>query len=154
MTEPIRKTLNVQLRPKEAFDLFTTRIADWWPVESHSLSAGKGDLPQDVEVEPREGGHIVETTSDGEKGRWGTITRWEPGSAFGVSWYVGRPEEEATDVLVVFIPTDTGTRIDLTHSGFDRLADTAMHDNYLKGWDFVLVERFGDFVKSYQNQTA
>ncbi len=155
MTKPIEKTLNVPMRPKDAFALFTEHLADWWPTESHSLSAFEGDLPQDVKVEPRIGGHIVETKPNGETGRWGTITRWEPGSALGVSWYVGRPEEQATDLLVVFTPTDTGTRVDLTHGGFERLADTAaMLANYNTGWDLVLIERFGNFAKAKVNALA
>jgi len=149
---PIEKSLNVPMRPKEAFKLFTEHLAEWWPTESHSLSAYSGDLPQDVTVEPRIGGHIVETKADGDTDRWGTITRWEPGAALGVSWYVGRPEDQATDLLVVFTPTDTGTRVDLTHGGFERLADaTAMHGNYTNGWDLVLTERFGGYVRGKVN---
>ncbi len=146
MTDPIKKTLNVPMRPKDAFDLFTEKLGKWWPVDSHSLSAAEGDLPQDVQVEPRVGGHIVETKQNGETGRWGTITHWDRGAALGVSWYVGRPQDEATDVLIVFTPTDTGTRVDLTHSGFDRLADTAMHGNYAKGWDMVLGHCFHSYT--------
>ncbi len=146
MTEAIQKILNVPMRPKDAFALFTDHLANWWPTESHSLSAADGELPKDVKVEQREGGHIIETKADGETGRWGTITRWEPGNALGVSWYVGRPEDEATDLLIVFTPTDTGTRIELTHDGFDRLADKSMHENYNKGWDLVLITRFGGYA--------
>lgn len=147
MTDPIRKSLNVPLRPKEAFALFTENLADWWPTESHSLSAGDGAVPKDVVVDPREGGFITETKQDGEKGRWGTITEWNPGQSLGVSWYVGRSEEEATDLSVVFTPTDTGTRVDLTHGGFERLAETAMYENYHKGWDLVFINCYGNFVR-------
>ncbi len=147
MTQPIEKTLNVPLRPKQAFDLFTKNLHKWWPLESHSLSAGDGELPKSVDVETREGGYITETKHDGKTGRWATITKWDEGRALGVSWYVGRSEEEATDLEVIFISTDTGTRIELTHSGFDRLGDaaTAMAGNYQTGWDFVLVESFGRY---------
>jgi len=147
MTDPIRKSLNVPMRPKDAFALFTENMGDWWPSDSHSLSASDGEIPQSIDVEHEIGGHIVETKPDGTTGRWGTITRWEPGKALGVSWYVGRTEAEATDLLVVFTPTDTGTRIDLTHDGFDRLADTALHGNYEMGWDLVFILSFGNFVK-------
>lgn len=147
MTNPIQKTLHVPLRPQTAFDLFTENLAQWWPSESHSLSAGEGAIPNDVQVDRYEGGHITETKHDGETGRWGTITKWDEGRAIGISWYVGRSEDEATDLEVVFTPTDMGTRIELTHSGFDRLGDAAvaMHGNYEKGWDFVLTERFGQY---------
>lgn len=156
MTDPIKKTLHVPLRPKTAFELFTDRLDEWWPIDSHSLSAGEGDIPKAVKVEKRKGGHIVETKADGESGRWGTITRWEPGRAVGVSWYVGRDESETTDLTVIFTPTDTGTRVELTHEGFDRLGDaaTAMHGNYTQGWDFVLIEKFGAFCARQKSKST
>lgn len=147
MTDPINKTLHVPLRPDAAFDLFTAKLADWWPTDTHSLSAVDGALPQDVEVEKRVGGHIIETKPDGETGRWGTITHWDQGRAIGISWYVGCDEDEATEVTVVFTPTDTGTRVDLTHGGFDRLGATAIagRARYQVGWDYVLLDRFARF---------
>lgn len=146
-TEPIIKDLHVPLRPKDAFRLFTEDLAAWWPVDSHSLSAAHGELPRDVTVEPRIGGQIIETTHKGDPAPWARVTRWEPGSAFGARWHVGRDEDEATDLLVVFTPTDTGTRIVLTHSGFDALGDvaTAIHGQYQTGWDLVLVRCFGRY---------
>ena len=152
MTDPIKKTLHVPLRPKTAFELFTERLDEWWPTDSHSLSAGDGDIPKAVKVDKKEGGYIIETKAGGETGRWGTITRWEPGRAIGVSWYVGRDESEATDLTVVFTPTDLGTMIELTHDGFDKLGEvaTAMHGNYTHGWDYVLNERFGSFCSHQQ----
>lgn len=145
MTDPIKKTLHVPLRPQKAFELFTEHLDDWWPTHSHSLSAGDGEKPQNVMVDRREGGYITETKHDGDTGRWGTITKWDEGRAIGISWYVGRDEAEATDLDVVFTPTDMGTRIELTHGGFHRLGEaaTAMHGNYDKGWDHVLTECFG-----------
>lgn len=142
--DPIRKTVTVPLAPAEAFDLFTESLGDWWPSESHSLSAADGDLPETIKVEPKTGGQILETKPDGSTHPWGRITRFDPGKAFGVSWHVGRPEEEATDLLVVFTPTDAGTRVDLTHGGFGKLGEaaTAMAANYMTGWDLVLVDRF------------
>jgi len=147
MTDPIQKTLHVPLRPQKAFNLFTKNLKDWWPIESHSLSAGEGEIPQQINLDRHEGGYITETKHDGGTSRWGTITKWDEGRAIGISWYVGRTEDEATDLDVVFTPTDMGTRIELTHSGFERLGEvaTAMHENYFKGWDFVLTECFGQY---------
>ena len=149
MTDPIRKSLHVPLRPKEAFTLFTKNLADWWPVDSHSLSAGDGEVPKDVSVDPQVGGYITETKADGETGRWGTITTWAPGQTLGISWYVGRGEDEATEITVVFTPTDTGTRVDLTHDGFDHLgaAATTMSGQYDVGWDHVLIHCFGTYCE-------
>ena len=151
MTDPIKKTVTVPLQPDAAFDLFTDKLGDWWPVETHSISGSSGKLPKNVKVDKRKGGHITETTADGAPARWATITRWEPGHAFGLSWYVGRDETEATDIMVVFTPVDTGTRVDLVHGGFERLGNTAsaQHQNYLTGWDIVFSERYAAFCQAF-----
>lgn len=151
MTDPVKKTITVPLRPEQAFSLFTDDLAKWWPVDSHSVSAAKGDLPRDVKVDRHAGGHITETKADGEPARWGTITNWEPGKSLGISWYVGRDEAEATDIMVVFTPVDTGTRVDLTHDGFDRLGDaaTAMRDQYDPGWTMVLGGCFAGYCAKH-----
>lgn len=138
--ETIRKTLDVPLTPDEAFALWTAAMSDWWPLDTHSLSAGEGALPRDVSVEPREGGQIVETRHDGVRVPWGRITAWEPGRRLAVAWHVGREEAEATDLDIVFAPIDTGTRVILTHGGFARHGETAsaLRENYRTGWDLVL----------------
>lgn len=156
MTDPIRKTVTVPLHPDAAFDLFTDKLGDWWPVETHSISGANGKRPKKVKVDKKKGGHITETKADGEPTRWATVTRWEPGRAFGLSWYVGRDEDEATDIMVVFTPVDTGTRVDLVHDGFDRLAETAMmqRENYDHGWSVVLSERYRVFCQSWAKSAA
>lgn len=138
--EPLRKTLTVPLRPKDAFHLFTERMGEWWPLDSHSLSAAEGNLPRKLSVEPREGGQIIETKPDGSKAPWARITCWQPGAKFALNWHVGADEEEATQVSVVFLPVDTGTQIELTHTGFGAEAETASaaQDRYAKGWDHIL----------------
>ena len=143
---PVEKTLWVPLDPDRAFDLFTRRIGEWWPVASHSLSASRhGSVPTSVTTEPREGGRILETCADGTIAPWATITAWEPGVRLGLDWHVGRPEAEATRVTVRFAAENGGTRLDLRHDGFDALPERAqaIRDNYQTGWDLVLIERFG-----------
>lgn len=137
---PIRKDLAVPLRPDEAFRLFAERMEEWWPLDTHSLSAGRGEVPLGLRIEGREGGHIVETKPDGSEGIWGRIEAWEPGRRLAISWHVGRAPEEATRIEVVFRPTDTGTRIELTHGGWQVLAAAggAARASYFSGWDHVL----------------
>lgn len=139
-TDPVRKTITVPLRPDAAFRLFTQGLAEWWPGDTHSLSAARQKKPRDIQVGVRKGEHITEITADGEPARWATITVYEPGNRFAFDWYVGRSEDEATQVDVVFTPVDTGTRVDLTHDGFARLGETAtaMAESYRTGWGLVL----------------
>ncbi|QQA44068.1 SRPBCC domain-containing protein [Pelagovum pacificum] len=147
--DPIKKSLTVPLTPAESFRLFTEGMGEWWPSETHSLSAATGDLPARIEVEPRVGGQVLETLQDGRVMPWGRVTRWDEGRAFGVDWHVGRDEEEATDLLVVFSPVEAGTRVELTHGGFDRLGEaaTALQGNYETGWDHVLARCYAGHCK-------
>lgn len=141
MTDPIRKTLTVPLEPRAAFDLFTAGIDTWWPKESHSLSESAAAA---VRVEPRLGGRILEMRPDGTEAQWARVTAWEPGRHFAIDWHVGGTETEATQVDVTFTPTDAGTRVDLVHDGFDRLAGgEIMCENYRTGWDTVFGACYG-----------
>lgn len=141
MTDPIRKTLLVPLSAADAFDLFTDRIAEWWPLESHSLS---GSAEADVRVEPFEGGQVIETAPDGGTMPWARVLRWDPGARLTLAWHVGRDEADSTEVDVTFTPAGDATRVDLTHSGFDRMAEpTGMAKRYDFGWDEVLGRCYG-----------
>lgn len=145
MLPPIVKTLYVAVSPELAFELFTARLAEWWPLDSHSLSAHQGALPQSVAVEPKVGGQILERCADGETRAWGRVTAWQPGEKFAVDWHVGRDEAEATGVTIAFARVDGGTCVTLTHDGWEVLgaAAGAVRGGYATGWDLVLVERFG-----------
>jgi hypothetical protein len=157
MIEPVRKTVHVPLEPGQAFTLFTDRIADWWPLGTHSLSANRlKKSSSGLTVEPRVGGRILEACADGETRPWATITAWEPGKRLSVSWYVGRPETEATEVVVLFEAAEGGTRLELTHSGFEALGKDAQstRDGYNQGWVGVLTANFAVHCKKLDTRAA
>ncbi len=80
MIEPIRKSIEVPGDPEAAFRTFAQAIALWWPLETHSVSAGtRGRPARDVAIEPRLGGRIYETTPEGECVTWGTVRAYQPG---------------------------------------------------------------------------
>ncbi|MFT5065395.1 MAG: hypothetical protein ACJAWC_001181 [Yoonia sp.] len=144
MTPDIRKTVDVPLTPTQAFDLFTRKLDTWWPSATHSVSAANDDTPLSIKIDPRKGGKITEKLRDGTSATWGTVTHWSPGNRIDINWHVGRGADEATQVTVMFTSIDTGTRVDLIHSGFDSHRDTAMASlaNYTAGWDLVLGQCF------------
>ena len=94
VTEAIRKTVLVDFTPEEAFELFTARIASWWPVRTHSYG---GDDVKDVVLEPGVGGRLYEVTADGEQD-WGTVLAWEPPTRLLLDWQIG--EARGTEVEV------------------------------------------------------
>ena len=122
-TEAIRKTVLVDFTPAEAFELFTARIASWWPVGTHSYG---GDAVKDVVLEPQVGGRLYEVTDDGQQD-WGRVLGWDPPHRLRLDWQIG--EACGTEVEVRFSPEGPGARVELEHRGFSRPAihATALH---------------------------
>lgn len=140
MIEPIEKTLQLPIPADRAFAVFTTEIATWWPLATHSLSASSGALPIGLEIDARVGGQIVEILFDGRKSPWGRITAWQPPRHFAMTWHVGRPESEASQISVTFSNNSEGCLVKLIHDNWDALGDAGenLRDNYHSGWDMVL----------------
>jgi uncharacterized protein YndB with AHSA1/START domain len=128
-TDAIRKTVLVDFAPAEAFELFTNRIASWWPVGTHSYG---GDEVTDVVLEPRAGGRLYEVTAAGEQD-WGSVLAWEPPHRLLLDWQIG--EARGTEVEVRFSPEGPGTRVELEHRGFGA---SDPRDRYEQGWSVVL----------------
>ncbi len=144
MTDPIKKTLTVPLDPATAFELFTNRMATWWPLDKHSLSAGAGKVAQSIAVDPRVGGAVTETMHDGRTVVWGKILDWQPGQSFAMSWQLDRPADEATRLEISFAAEGSGTLVTLLHDGWEAIPESARaaREHYATGWEYVLCDRF------------
>lgn len=131
------KVIMVPGDPAAVFELFTARIGEWWPLETHSI--GEDDAV-DVRVEPGVGGRVVETTRDGAEHEWALIKAWEPGSRLGMDWYPGLPMAQATHLEITFRQTAEGTELTLVHDGWEARGPDAdrMRQSYDTGWDLVL----------------
>jgi uncharacterized protein YndB with AHSA1/START domain len=133
---PIVLETNVPCPPERAFVYFTRDIGRWWPLATYSCG---GDAAQDVRFEPRVGGGLLETTRDGTTHRWGTVSAWAPGKRVAFSWHPGRDDSAAQWVEVAFVGNAAGTRVTLTHGGFERLGARAraVKSEYENGWPTV-----------------
>jgi uncharacterized protein YndB with AHSA1/START domain len=81
---------------------------------------------------------VYEIATSGERSQWATVLTWEPPHRLVIAWQVN-PERLGTEVEVRFTPDGDGTRVELEHRGWERLADGAeMRGNYDTGWDHVL----------------
>jgi uncharacterized protein YndB with AHSA1/START domain len=138
--EPVRKSVIVPAPPSRAFEVFTARFGDWWPLATHSVGTAEA---ASVTFGRGIGGIILETLADGTTTVWGTITRWEPPERVAFSWHAGTPEAEAGVVEVVFTPSGPdSTLVELIHSGWENRPDGASaRDGYETGWDPV-IERY------------
>ncbi|MEM6384535.1 MAG: SRPBCC domain-containing protein [Pseudomonadota bacterium] len=148
--EPVIVTVAISKPPSEAFDAFTTKIADWWPLQTHSIGPFIGEaVPTTVVVEGYEGGRIFEVSPEGIERNWGTITHWAEGEALEFTWHPGDPENRSTHVRVSFAKTDTGgTVLTLVHSGWEVLGEKGKptRDGYNSGWAENLRVNYSKFL--------
>ena len=137
--EPVRRTLVVRHAPERAFELFTRRMGEWWPLATHSVGQEKAVR---VVVEERAGGRVYEEHADGGSADWGVVQVWDPPRRFAMTWRPGYEEPVHTDLSITFTPEEGGTRLELVHAGWERLGERGpeMRSGYDGGWAGVLAE--------------
>jgi uncharacterized protein YndB with AHSA1/START domain len=134
----VRKSVTVNCSAEDAFRVFTAEIGSWWPFERiHSVA--EADV-ETVVLEDAEGGRFYERTKTGQEHLWGTVLVWDPPDRLVCSWHPGRGEETSQQVEITFNRDGNGTRVDLVHTGWERLGDRAAEamGSYESGWDKVL----------------
>lgn len=91
-------------------------------------------------MEERVGGRIVERYAGGRETTWGTVTHWDAPRRVTFTWHPGHSPETAGEVDVTFHAVAEGTRVELVHTGWERLGDkaAAARRAYNMGWPFVL----------------
>jgi uncharacterized protein YndB with AHSA1/START domain len=117
VTEPLRLSFEVKCSPEHAFQTWTARLSRWWPSD-HTVT-GESDV--DIVIEGRIGGRIFERTRAGAEHDWGQITVWEPPRRLAYQWFLRRDRSDATQVEIVFVDQGATTRVDIEHTGWERL---------------------------------
>jgi uncharacterized protein YndB with AHSA1/START domain len=140
---PVVAAVTVPLPPEHAFALFTGGMGRWWPLATHSIAADsyEGSVTATaVRMEAGVGGRIVESTSDGGEYEWGEVLEWNPPRRVAFSWNPTLEDRPQTHVAVTFSPADGGTRVELVHTGWERLGERGerMRRGYDEGWPVVL----------------
>jgi uncharacterized protein YndB with AHSA1/START domain len=141
----VEHRVRVSLAPSDAFDLFTSQVARWWPFPGHSAF---DDEAVDLRIEGRVGGAVTEVARDGRTCCWGTVTAWTPAAGFAMQWHPGLPEAEATLLQVTFAAlVGGGTEVSVHHSGWEARGNHAAdkRDQYDGGWPGTL-EAFTAFA--------
>ena len=136
MIEPIRLSFEVACRPDHAFEVWTGRIGQWWPVD-HTVSGEPGVA---VVLEPRRGGRIFERTVGGVEHDWGEVTTWEPPSRFAYLWHLGRDRTDATEVEIRFVDRGAATLVEIEHRGWEAIGTDgeSWRDRNVGGWATLL----------------
>jgi len=134
---PVRRAVLVSWDQDAAFRRFTRDFAVWWPSSTHSIGAS---AVKRVVFECHPGGRIFEELKDGRRFQWGAITTWDPPRRVGFTWHPSRDASEAQDVEVSFTPVDSGTRVELVATGWEKLGTRARRERkgYSIGWGSIL----------------
>ena len=132
----VRRSVVVRRTPEDAFALFTSRMATWWPLAQASYGGSRADL---IFLEPWVGGRFYERFIDGDELQVGTVTSCDPPHRIVFTWTTADWSGES-EVRVTFTAVPDGTRVEVEHGGFERLgplgADVAA--KFRGGWPGVL----------------
>lgn len=139
---PVVRSVDVRWGRSEAFERFTAGIARWWPLPTHSVGQSRA---RTVVFEGEVGGRLYEVDDDGSTHTWGTVLEWDPPIRVRFTWHPGGEPDIAQDVEVRFEEKSGGTRLVLTHSGWEVLGRKASKARftYNVGWIPVL-DRWAD----------
>lgn len=134
---PIKRSISVSWDPETAFKRFTAEFASWWPSRTHSIG---GKHLKQIVFEERVGGRIYEEHQDGRRFQWGEIVLWEPPRRVKFTWHPSRDPATAQQVDIEFVPEGSGTRLQLTSTGWEQWGRGARRARrgYDVGWAYVL----------------
>jgi uncharacterized protein YndB with AHSA1/START domain len=134
---PIVVTVELGLTPAQAFAAFTGRFSDWWPVATHSLSRSPATR---CTFDARPGGMVEEHEPGGTRHAWGQVLAVEQGRRVRFTWHPGREAGTAQWVDVEFSAHPAGSRVTLTHGGWEALGEIGplLRQEYIPGWQHVL----------------
>src|SRR6185436_5234376 len=122
-TDAVTVSIDVDVEPELAFAVFTRELDTWWGrgPRYRFLSPYQGTLV----LEPGIGGRLLHV-ADAAAGRVfvvGAVEVWEPPHRLALSWRLPNfAPEQSTRASVRFEPVGQGTRVSVTHSGWDALS--------------------------------
>ena len=139
-SDAVTVALDIEVEPEFAFAVFTRDLDSWWGrgPQYRFLAPYQGTLV----LEPGVGGRLLHV-ADEAAGRVfvvGQIEVWEPPRRLALTWRLPNfAPDQVTRVSVSFEPTGDGTRVSVTHSGWDALPGRHPARHGLTGHDFVMM---------------
>jgi uncharacterized protein YndB with AHSA1/START domain len=139
---PVRKSIHVNASQAHAFEVFTSGLGRWWP-----LDHGIGKTPRKSAVmETHLGSRGYELAEDGTETNVEKIIVWEPPKRFVMTWDINsqwKPDMTvSSEVEVKFIADGANTtRVELEHRKFERMGAEAgekMRKDVDGGWPGLL----------------
>jgi len=140
----VRKSVTVHAPQAVAFEVFTARMASWWPMASDHVGLSEC---ADVVVEPRVGGRWFERGVDGVESPWGEVLAWQPSCRVLLAWRLNAQwrfdPAFLNEIEIRFGAVDAATtRVELEHRGLEAFGAQAaqMRDvlGSANGWGGML----------------
>ena len=144
---PVRCSVEVSQDPARAFDLFASRIVEWW----RNKTIGKKP-PIAIVIEPFVGGRWYERDQDGVECDWGKVLAWEPPAKLLLGWQLDSrfrfDPNLVTEVELSFRPLPNGgTEVTLEHRQLERLGSDAPRVSALLGGGWAsLIDHYRAFT--------
>jgi hypothetical protein len=128
------KSVVLRLAPIAAFELFTSRTGEWWPVDRrHSQDPAS-------EIFLLETGRFYERARDGREVELGRVRYWQRPHRILLDFYIATGRENPTEVEITFVARGAGTQVTVTHRA--KPESEALWDEraprYGRSWDAVL----------------
>ena len=148
--DQMRVSVLVAVPPDEAFRIFTEDIDLWWRRGlRYRVAAGRAGT---IHLEAGVGGRLYEAFESGgdtQLTETGRVTAWDPPHRFVFEWRaINFAPGETTEVEVAFEATASGTRVTVTHRGWNRIrADhPARHGMDAEGFLRTMGRWWGDLM--------
>ncbi len=148
MSNRLERSIKVETNIEQTFDLFVSRLDDWWPKSHRPAPTSR------LSLEPHVGGRFFALTDSGEEKLMGEVLACNPPNLLIYTWYPGAVDKP-THVEVRFMAQEDGTLVEVTHSeGDSGLADKWEErvKLFINAWGTVL-PAFAEFSNLKSNAT-
>ena len=128
------KSVVLPLPPVAAFELFTQKIGEWWPIDRRHTQDPAS------EIFLLESGRFYERSRDGREVELGCVRSWDFPNRILLDFFIATGPERPTEVEIAFAAESGGTKITVRHrpkpSSESLWAERA--PRYDRSWDIVL----------------
>ena len=128
------KSVVLPLPPVAAFELFTQKIGEWWPVDRRHTQDPAS------EIFLLQSGRFYERARDGREVELGCVRCWDFPNRILLDFFIATGPEKPTEVEIAFAAQDGGTKITVRHGPkpSSEALWTERAPRYAQSWDIVL----------------
>lgn len=130
----IEQAVVLDLAPDAAFELFTSRISEWWPADRRHTKGASS------RIFLLASGRFFELASDGQEVELGKVTLWDEPHRIVLDFYIATGPDHPTVVEIRFDPEGPRTRVTISHGPRPESAHlwADRSPRYATSWSIVL----------------